>query len=101
MLSKKKIILAITVKILFSVSGLQAQTVPDSAKQNAAHFFPVYNSSMFVRSTLQKSIPANFYTKQLPFFCAKELQVQKVVGFPVKFRLSSVEYCNWLEGKSR
>jgi hypothetical protein len=37
----------------------------------------------------------------LPFFCSKELKVQKAVGIPIKFRLSTVEYCDRLEGKNR
>jgi len=46
-------------------------------------------------------LPGNFYAKQLPFFCSKELKVQKTIGFPVKFRLGSVAYCDKLEGKNR
>ncbi len=44
-------------------------------------------------------IPANFYTSSLPFFCDKELKLQKAIKMSVKFRLGSVEQCNKLEWK--
>ena len=98
--SKKKTFFAITVKLLFSVAVLQAQTIHNSAKQNLTHFLPVYDSGFFAKSKLKNNIPGNFYAKQLPFFCNKELQVQKAVGIPIKLRLSTVEYCDKLEGKN-
>ena len=33
------------------------------------------------------------------WFCKKEWAWEKRTGIPFKFRLGSVEYCNWLEGK--
>lgn len=35
----------------------------------------------------------------LPFFCRIEHQWGKKVRIPIKFRLGSVEYVDWLEGK--
>lgn len=37
----------------------------------------------------------------LPFFCRIEHQWGKNKALPVKFRLGSVDYVDWLEGKSR
>jgi hypothetical protein len=45
------------------------------------------------------TIPANFYASHLPFFCDKELKLQKTIKMSVKFRLGSVEQCNKLEWK--
>jgi len=101
MLSKKKTFLAVTVKLLLSVTLLHAQAARDSVKQNVMHFLPVYDSTLVTTQKLLNSFPGNFYAKQLPFFCSKELQLQKAVGIPVKFRLSTVEYCDRLEGKNR
>src|SRR6478735_3623514 len=98
--SKKKTFIAITVKLLFSVSVLQAQTSRDSVKHIAFQLLPAYNSfALLKQSPLQNNLPGNCYAKQLPFFCSKELQVEKKVGVPIKFRLSTVEYCDKLEGK--
>jgi hypothetical protein len=43
----------------------------------------------------------NAYYEQLGFFCRKEIQLQKITTVPVKFRLGSYDYVNWLEGKTR
>jgi hypothetical protein len=44
-------------------------------------------------------INSNFYTQSFGFFCKKELQIEKVIKFPLKFRLGSVQQCDWMEGK--
>ena len=44
-------------------------------------------------------ITADFYCQNFGFFCKKELQLEKVTGVPFKFRLGSVQYCDWMEGK--
>jgi hypothetical protein len=44
-------------------------------------------------------LPSNFYAAHLPFFCDKELKLQKAVKMSVKFRLGSVDACDKLEGK--
>lgn len=102
MLSKNKTFIAFTVKLLFVVSALQAQPVNDSVRQKMDSLAVMRQFIFLVKPPpLPKQIPGNFYAKQLPFFCNKELQVQKAVGFPVKFRIGSVEYCDRLEGKNR
>jgi hypothetical protein len=98
--SKKKTFIALTVKLLFSFPCAQAQVTKDTVNLDSARFLPVYNTNFFLnRPILSNQIPGNFYAKQLPFFCNKELQVQKAVGIPIKFRVGSVEYCDKLEGK--
>ena len=99
---KKKTFIALTVKLLLSIIYVQAQNITDSTQQKNVSFFPFYaNRSVNRQPILPNQLPSNFYAKRLPFFCAKELQVQKAVGIPVKFRLSTVEYCDKLEGKNR
>lgn len=99
---KHKRIFALIVKLFFSVSIIHAQNVHDSVKQNTLHLLPAFNKTAFLtQPKYQSNLTGNFYAVHLPFFCNKELQVQKAVGFPVKFRLGSVAYCDKLEGKNR
>ncbi|MDI9365779.1 MAG: hypothetical protein QM541_12565 [Flavobacterium sp.] len=44
-------------------------------------------------------LASNYYSSNLPFFCKQELQIQKIVKLPVKFRIGSVEEVDKLEGK--
>jgi hypothetical protein len=46
-------------------------------------------------------LAADHYSKQLGFFCRQEIKMDKVLKVPLRFRLGSVEQCNWLEGKRR
>ena len=98
--SKRKTFLALTVKLLFSFMCAQAQVTKDSAKAINLQLPVLYTKICALKYPIvQNQIPGNFYAKQLPFFCNKELQVQKAVGIPIKFRVGSVEYCDKLEGK--
>lgn len=44
-------------------------------------------------------IPADFSCTQLGFFCKKELKVESVTKIPFRFRLGSLQYNDWMEGK--
>lgn len=46
-----------------------------------------------------RTLAADFYSSNLPFFCKKELQIQKIIKVPFKFRIGSVEEVDRLEGK--
>jgi hypothetical protein len=61
------------------------------------------NTSLPLKDTLTliniKTVPANYYTPHLSFFCKKELQIQKATGLNLFFRLGNKEYVDYLERK--
>ena len=60
--------------------------------------FITYQPNFYQRLSSQ-ILPGNFYCTQLGFFCKKELKFEAVTKIPFKFRLGSVQYTDWLEGK--
>jgi len=44
-------------------------------------------------------VGADFYTRNFGFFCKRELQFEKVTRIPVRFRLGSLQYNDYLEQK--
>jgi len=54
-----------------------------------------YNNWLLKVDPLDKG----YYTKQLGFFCKKEIQLEKITSFAFRFRLGSFDYVNKLEGK--
>ena len=47
----------------------------------------------------QVVIPADRVATHFGFFCRRELELEKTIRLPLRFRLGSLEYCNKLEGK--
>ena len=72
-----------------------------STKKNTNPIQKVINSNQgILLSPVSFSvINADHYTRNFGFFCKKELQFEKVTRVPFKFRLGTVQYCDWMEGK--
>lgn len=87
--------------MIFDVICVQAQN--DSAKSNTSKPFSysfINNSYSKLSNNIPNSgIPANFYSCNIGFFCKEEIKLEKAVKMPVKFRLGSVQYVDWMEGK--
>jgi hypothetical protein len=42
---------------------------------------------------------SSYYIDKLGIFCKKELQLDQLTPMPIRFRLGSLEYVNWMEQK--
>ena len=45
------------------------------------------------------AIPQNYYTQHFGIMCKQELAIEKATKIPFRFRLGSLQQCNYLEGK--
>ena len=54
----------------------------------------IYSTKDTLKTFNLRVLSSNYYSNNLGFFCKKELQLEKAVKFPLKFRLGSVAYCD-------
>jgi hypothetical protein len=72
--------------------GFKKDSLP--AQQLTINNFP-----LVITPVSYSLIAPSYYTQNFGFFCKKELQLEKITKIPFKFRLGSVQQCDWLEGK--
>ena len=89
----KKICLFVNLLLIVSISA-SAQTRRDTL------FIIRVQSKDTIKPMRLPVLPFDYYSSNIGFFCKKELQVERAVRFPVKFRLGSVAYCDGMEGKN-
>jgi hypothetical protein len=79
-----------------SINGKHVISSPLSEASRRASFR--YLSTLPPTPTYHTLSP-DYYTKCLGFFCRVELQVEKKLNIPLRFRVGSLDYLNKLEGK--
>jgi hypothetical protein len=120
--AKRKIVFIVALLLLIFCNRLMAQ---DSMGMRARNLFPApdLKADPFIRtepanvflvnskmsspaisysrswSHMETLLPGDFYNRQLGLMCRMEWALEKNTRIPLRFRLGSLEYCNWLEGK--
>jgi hypothetical protein len=62
---------------------------------------PVMGINYPVSAAVSKfTLPQKFYTQSLGFFCRQEYKFEKNTFVPLRFRLGSLDYTNYMEQKS-
>jgi len=86
--------------MIFAINGAFCQQNPQKTNRFAQNqpVFLSYEAGFYQLKPLPV-LPANFYCTQLGFFCKTELKFEAATRIPFKFRLGSIQYNDWLEGK--
>ena len=106
-MQRKKMFVVVCISTLLAGAVRGQNFLPDRAKRVPARLewsrVPVSFLNLPVRDIPRfepySAIPANRVVTQFGFFCRRELELEKTIHLPLKFRLGSLEYCNKLEGK--
>ena len=87
--------------MIFVVNSASGQNKPPQLNTNKA--FSYFSATPSYKKILNNlpilGIPSNFYSYNLGFFCRQEIKFATVSKIPLKLRIGSVQYCDWMEGK--
>ena len=105
-MQRKKTFLVVCVSILTTVAAAQQNPFapPKKAVSGLYPSVPALSLGQGFAATGARVIrptavvPAGFHPP-LGYFCQKELQIQRITGLPLFFRLGSLDYVNQMEGK--
>lgn len=98
-LSKKCKILVFCTIFVGNAVIAQQNLLKSTTSKGSKNLFSLQFSPLRSQFYPLAPVPANFYVKNLGFFCRQELKLEAVTKIPFKFRLGSVGYCDWMEGK--
>ena len=59
----------------------------------------VYKNDGLIKKQPVQVIPQNYYTQHFGVMCRQELILEKATKIPFRFRLGSLQQCNYYEGK--
>ena len=87
-----------------SISGLkkvqfQHFTKPFQSRFSKPEWLRAEDCLPVAKFTLLNLPTGTTYVNNLGFFCRQELKMDKVLAIPIRFRLGSREYVDWMEGK--
>ncbi|MBS1654107.1 MAG: hypothetical protein JSU05_04610 [Bacteroidetes bacterium] len=86
----------VVVCFLLNSSKIFAQQKQDSTVHISIVANPLLKDSVGYNKQV---LPAGFYFNSLGFFCKKEIQFEKATSVPLRIRLGSLDYTNYLEQK--
>jgi hypothetical protein len=90
-------------------NGQTTQQIASLRKPFIANNYPTITPTLHSASDTIKShesytapfrfMASKYYTSTIGFFCRKEIDIEKALNIPLKFRLGSVAYTDEMEGK--
>ena len=98
-LSKKCKILIFCMIFVGNGASSQQISLKDSTSKAYTKSFSLHFSQISSPSYTIKPVAGDFYVKNLGFFCRQELKLEAITRIPFRFRVGSVNYCDWMEGK--
>jgi len=70
-----------------------------STAKSSGQTFRLQDSIRFRLPVTVYPVKSNYYCNNLGFFCRQELKMDKLTVMPIRFRLGSMNYVNYLEQK--
>lgn len=88
----------------YPVPGLKKRSFRQSQRAFVPHFslYRFIRAQDYMKESRFQLLPmptGKNYVQQLGFFCRKELELDKRIALPIRFRLGSKEYVDRMEGK--
>jgi hypothetical protein len=88
-----------TVKKINAGQNKSSYALTGTYKFEGLNDFSVNTSPSCFGPNISFIVSSISYAKDLGWFCKKELQLDKITTIPIRFRLGSMQYVNWMEQK--